>query len=101
MLILEKNAKKILTDSGGVQKEAYLLGVPCITLREETEWVETVEDGWNVLVGSEKEKIIRLARDFEPSQERHDVFGRGDASIRTAELIEKLALGSLDVGGRS
>ena len=101
MLMLEKNAKKILTDSGGVQKEAYLLGVPCITLREETEWVETVEDGWNVLVGSEKEKIIRLARDFEPSQERHDVFGRGDASIRTAELIEKLALGSLEVGGRS
>ena len=96
MLMLETNAKKILTDSGGVQKEAYLLGVPCITLRDETEWVETVADGWNVLVGSSREKIVQYARHFEPSQERHDVFGKGDASIRTAELIEKLVCGSLD-----
>lgn len=96
MLMLEKNAKKILTDSGGVQKEAYLLGIPCITLRDETEWVETVADGWNVLVGSSREKIVQLARHFEPSQERHDVFGKGDASIKTAELIEKLVCGSLD-----
>jgi len=96
MLMLEKNAKKILTDSGGVQKEAYLLGIPCITLRDETEWVETVADGWNVLVGSSREKIVQLARHFEPSQERHDVFGKGDASIKTAELIEKLVCGSFD-----
>ena len=93
--MLEKNAKKILTDSGGVQKEAYLLGVPCITLRDETEWVETVADGWNVLVGSSREKIIQFARHFEPGQERHDAFGEGDASIKTAELIEKLVCGSL------
>jgi len=91
MLLLEKNAKKIITDSGGVQKEAYLLGTACITLRNETEWVETVEDGWNVLVGPNKEKIISLARCFEPSHERQDVFGKGDASIKIMDLIEKLA----------
>jgi len=87
MLLLEKNAKKILTDSGGVQKEAYILKVPCITLRENTEWVETIEDGWNVLVGADKEKIFKKANDFEPEDEQRDVFGSGDASEEITKII--------------
>jgi UDP-N-acetylglucosamine 2-epimerase (non-hydrolysing) len=87
MLMLEKNAKKILTDSGGIQKEAYILKIPCITLRENTEWVETVDDGWNVLAGADKEKIIKKANDFEPKGEQRDVFGDGKASERIAEII--------------
>jgi len=88
MLLLEKNSKKILTDSGGVQKEAYILGVPGITLRDNTEWVETVEDGWNVLVGAEKEKIVKAIREFEPETEQRDVFGKGDASEKMVRIIE-------------
>jgi UDP-GlcNAc3NAcA epimerase len=80
MLVLEKNVKKILTDSGGIQNEAYIFKVPCVTLRETTEWIETVEDGWNVLVGENKETILRMANDFEPKGEQRDVFGGGDAS---------------------
>ena len=87
MLMLEKNAKKILTDSGGIQKEAYIFNVPCITLRDNTEWVETVEDGWNVLVGADKEKIAKMANDFEPKGEQRDVFGDGKSSEKIMKII--------------
>jgi UDP-N-acetylglucosamine 2-epimerase (non-hydrolysing) len=90
MLALEAGAKQILTDSGGVQKEAYVLGVPCITMRETTEWVETVQDGWNILVGSDCDEIVRAARDFAPEKERSDVFGKGEAARAIAAVIGQM-----------
>jgi len=89
-LKLINHAKKILTDSGGVQKEAYILKVPCITLRGTTEWVETVEDGWNVLVGANKENILKMAMEFEPEGEQRNVFGEGNASERIVEILNNI-----------
>jgi len=89
MLILEKNAKKILTDSGGVQKEAYFFRVPCITLREETEWIETIKSGWNILVGSNKNKIIEAVKSFNPNQNIQNFFGDGKASEKICGIIKK------------
>ena len=92
MLLLEKNAKKILTDSGGVQKEAYLLKVLCITLRERTEWIETVEYGWNILVGTNKEKILKALKEFEPNGETYSYkFGDGRASERIVKILMEVA----------
>ena len=95
ILVLEENAKKILTDSGGIQKEAYFLKVPCITLRDRTEWVETVQDGWNILVGTDKKKILRAIREFEPKGEAYTYrFGDGKASER---IVRILAGGKINV----
>ena len=81
MLMLEQNARLILTDSGGMQKEAYFFGVPCITLRPETEWVETVEAGWNVVVGSDRSLIVQKTRTLQPPfQSKRAMFGDGNAS---------------------
>ena len=77
MIKLMANAEKILTDSGGVQKEAFILNIPCITLRETTEWVETVQSGWNTLVGVDKDRIVSAAREFSPSTLHKDLFGLG------------------------
>lgn len=87
MLSLEAHARAILTDSGGVQKEAYLLQVPCITLRAETEWVETVEAGWNLLVGADPERIFRAAREFRPAGHPPPLFGDGHAAERIVALL--------------
>lgn len=85
MIALERDAVAIATDSGGVQREAYLWGVPCITLREETEWVETVSTGWNTLVGADPGRFREALGRPRPS-ERPPIFGDGRASERIAEL---------------
>jgi len=88
MVVLEKNAHKILTDSGGVQKEAYFLGVPCVTLRDETEWVETVEAGWNILAGSDQRAIVTAVNaPAPPAMPQGGVYGNGDAATRICEIL--------------
>lgn len=77
MVALARSARMILTDSGGLQKEAYWLGVPCVTLREETEWTETVDAGWNVLAGSDTERIVAAVRDFSRPVCRPPLYGEG------------------------
>ncbi|HEY1358486.1 MAG TPA: UDP-N-acetylglucosamine 2-epimerase (non-hydrolyzing) [Thermoleophilaceae bacterium] len=86
MLVLERDAVAVATDSGGVQREAYVWGVPCVTLREETEWVETVELGWNTLVGVDP-KRFRAALDRRPPAERPPIFGQGHAADAIAVLV--------------
>jgi UDP-N-acetylglucosamine 2-epimerase len=88
MLALEQNARMILTDSGGVQKEAYLLGVPCVTLREETEWLETLEGSWNVLAGADAERILAAARRPRPTGTPPSVFGDGHAAAKMVGALE-------------
>jgi UDP-N-acetylglucosamine 2-epimerase len=88
MLALEQNARMILTDSGGMQKEAYFLRVPCVTLRPETEWIETVAAGWNVLAGAERAQIVAATRRREwPSDTQTELFGDGHAAVRIAEIL--------------
>lgn len=83
MIRLMMETSKIVTDSGGIQKEAFFLNKPCITVRDQTEWVETVQNGWNVLVGADKGLIKENLMYFNPSEHKKDYFGKGN----TAELI--------------
>jgi UDP-GlcNAc3NAcA epimerase len=85
-LALLLHARAVLTDSGGIQKEAYLAGVPCITMRDRTEWTETVDAGWNVLVDLDAEAAA-AALDREPPAERPPLYGDGRAGERVVEAL--------------
>jgi len=91
MLMLEQNARLILTDSGGIQKEAYWLGVPCVTLRTETEWVETVAAGWNVVVGADRARIVEAANRSTWPKKQSLIFGNGDAALTIVRLLSSEA----------
>ena len=84
---LAMDARAVLTDSGGVQKEAYLLGVPCVTLRETTEWVETVQAGWNVLVGLDTAAALAALEQSPPPGERPELYGGGHAAQRILDVL--------------
>ena len=86
---LVDGARRVATDSGGVQKEAFYLSTPCVTLREETEWVETVDCGWNVLVGADPDRIRQeLIRDTD-LPERPSLYGDGEAAARVVEVLAR------------
>ena len=87
MVRLEQSARMILTDSGGIQKEAYWLRVPCVTLRDETEWVETVQAGWNVVVAADSELIIQAVSTFSPPETHPTLYGDGHAAERIVALL--------------
>jgi len=87
MMLITRNARMVATDSGGLQKEAFFHGIPCITLREETEWVELVEVGANRLVGADGEAIAEALRGRPPVPVPADIYGAGDAARQIADFF--------------
>ena len=89
IIALEKSARLLITDSGGMQKEAYWLGIPCVTLRDETEWVETVASGWNVLTGADRARIIAAVRTFKAPTTHPPLYGDGKAAEEIVQMLLK------------
>ena len=89
MLLLEKNAKVIVTDSGGVQKEAYFAKVPCITLRDQTEWIETIETGWNKLVNPLTDDLTEMLSDTQKGEPIDNLYGDGEAAKKIVSIMKE------------
>lgn len=89
MLQLTLGATKVITDSGGLQKEAYFLQKPCITIRTETEWIETIHGGWNIITGTNSQKIIQAIKAPSPTQPQTNQFGDGNAAQHIIDIIVK------------
>jgi UDP-N-acetylglucosamine 2-epimerase len=88
-IALEHAAKRIITDSGGIQKEAYILKKPCITLRTETEWVETVQEKWNLLINPGEKNIASKIASFKPPTDQKEVFGK-DVTRKMIQIINDI-----------
>lgn len=88
-IALLEGAAMVATDSGGVQREAFYLDTRCITLRDETEWTETIDCGWNTLVGADSDRISRALTQTEPTPPKPQLYGDGRAAERVVEVIDR------------
>ncbi len=87
MLYFTKNAVKVVTDSGGLQKEAYILDTPCVTLREQTEWVETLNGNHNILAHINEADILDKILNTRVSEQKENYYGNGDAAEKLCSII--------------
>ena len=90
-LSLINSAKKVLTDSGGIQKEAYILKIPCLTIRTETEWIETIKGGWNKLIGPENHDFIEQIISKKAPNKNQNIFGENVAKKMVSIINKNLA----------
>jgi UDP-GlcNAc3NAcA epimerase len=91
MITLLSHCQGVFTDSGGLQKEAFFFHKPCVTLRDETEWVELVEHGFNILVGANEDKILQSEQNFIKNKRNYltSLYGNGKAGDKIVEILAK------------